>query len=51
MLIYELLHGQTPYSHCKTERELKDAMSVPIGYGQLKSELSNDIKEVLLRCL
>lgn len=41
MLIYELLHGETPFSHCKSENELKYNMSIPIGWSQLKAELSN----------
>lgn len=44
MLIYELLHGSTPFSHCKSENELKYNMSIPVGWSQLKPELSNDIK-------
>ena len=51
MLIYELLHGTTPFSHCKSENELKYNMSIPIGWSQLKPELSNEIKEVILKCL
>jgi serine/threonine protein kinase len=51
ILIYELLHGQTPYSHCKSESELKYNLKIPIGWSQLKAELSTDIKEVILKCL
>jgi serine/threonine protein kinase len=51
MLIYELLHGETPFSHCKSEHELKYNMSIPIGWSQLKAELSNEVKEVMLKCL
>ena len=41
VMIYELLHGETPFSHCRTESELKYCMSIPIGWSQLKSELSS----------
>ena len=51
VLIFELLHGQTPYSHCKSENELKYNLSIPIGWSQLKADLSTDIKEVILKCL
>lgn len=51
ILIYQLLHGQTPYSHCKSENELKYNLSIPIGWSQLKAQLSTDIKEVILKCL
>lgn len=44
ILIYELLHGQTPYSHCKSENELKYNLAIPIGWSQLKAELSTNIK-------
>lgn len=51
IMIYELLHGMTPFSNCRTESELKFSMSVPIGWSQLKSQLSSEIKEVILKCL
>lgn len=51
ILIYELLHGETPFSHCKTESELKYNMSITIGWSQFKPELSTDIKEVMMKCL
>lgn len=51
MLIFELLHGETPFSHCKSENELKYNMSIPIGWSQLRADLSNEIKEVIIKCL
>ena len=40
VLIFELLHGETPFSWCKTEKELKQALSVPISRRKMKPELS-----------
>lgn len=36
ILIYELLHGETPYSSCRTENELKQALMVPLSKNKLK---------------
>ena len=51
VLIYELLHGETPYSTCRTETELKQSLSIPVPKNKFKAELSNEIKEVIMRCL
>lgn len=51
VLIYELLHGETPFSACRTEQELKQSLSYPIPKSKIRSELSHDIKEVILRCM
>lgn len=40
VLIYELLHGETPYAHCRTEAELKYHVSIPISHKRMRSELS-----------
>lgn len=44
VLIYELLHGETPYAHCRTESELKFNVNQPINLKKLRPELSADIK-------
>jgi len=41
VLIFELLHGETPFSACRTENELKHALSIPISKKKFKHELSN----------
>lgn len=51
ILVYELLHGETPFSHSLSEKELKRNVSIPLIAKQLKDELSNDIKEVIMKCL
>lgn len=51
VLIYELLHGYTPYSNCKTETELRQSLSIPIGRGQIRADVSNDLREVILACM
>lgn len=51
ILMFELLHGKTPFSHCKSEQELKYNLSIPIGWTQLKADLSADLKEAILKCL
>lgn len=37
VLIYELLHGETPFSSCKTEQELKQNLSFPIPKSKIRS--------------
>ena len=37
ILIFELLHGETPYAHCRSETELKNAISSPITHKKLRS--------------
>lgn len=51
VLIFELLHGFTPYSHCKTENELRQSLSIPIGRGQIKTEVSAELRDVILACM
>lgn len=36
VLIYELLHGETPFNFCKTESELKYNLSIPISQNRIK---------------
>ena len=51
MLIYELLHGETPFSSCRTEKELKQALSVPIAKKKIRHDLSPDVREAIMECL
>ena len=51
ILIYELLHGETPYAQCRTESELKHLVSVPISQKKMRRELSAEIKEVITKCM
>ena len=51
VLMFQLLHGKTPFSHCKSEQQLKYNLSIPIGWTQLKAELSADLKDAILKCL
>lgn len=51
VLVYELLHGETPFSSCRTEQELKQSLSFPIPKSKIRHEISSDIKEVILKCM
>lgn len=51
VMIYELLHGETPFSACRTENELKQSLSIPLSRTKVKPELSNEVKDVILRCM
>lgn len=44
VLIYELLHGETPYANCRTEAELKSQVSIPITSKHMRPELSPEIR-------
>lgn len=50
IMIYELLHGQTPWE-CKTQSELIDKMTrIPVKFKQHVA-LSKDIKQFIRKCL
>lgn len=51
ILIYELLHGDTPYSFCKLENDLKYHLSIPFNRSKVKPAVSPDLREVIFRCL
>lgn len=51
VLIFELLHGTTPYSNCRSEAELRQSLSVPISKNQIKLDISPELKDVILKCL
>ena len=51
ILLYELMHGETPYAQCRTENQLKCAISAQITQKQLKSQLSPELKDLILKCL
>lgn len=40
VLIYELLHGETPFAQCRTETELKYHVSIPINIKKMREEIS-----------
>lgn len=44
VLIYELLHGETPYANCRTEAELKHQVSQPINLKKMRPELSPEVR-------
>lgn len=48
VIIYELLHGETPWE-CKTERELLEKISrIPVSF---KSSISDDLRDFIKKCL
>lgn len=51
ILIYELLHGDTPFSHCKLDTDLKKQLSFPFDRTKIKPTVSPDLREVILKCL
>jgi serine/threonine protein kinase len=51
ILIYELLHGDTPYSSCKLENDLRYQLSLRFDRGKVRSTITSDLKEVIFRCL
>lgn len=40
VLIYELLHGETPFAHCRTETDLKYHVNIAVNPKKLRQELS-----------
>jgi serine/threonine protein kinase len=51
MLVYELLHGMSPFNFCQSENELKKAIKVPVNWDQLKATLPSSLKRLILKCL
>jgi serine/threonine protein kinase len=51
MLIYEIVHGQTPFYNCESEAELKQRVQIPVNWDQLKGSLSSPLKRLILKCL
>jgi serine/threonine protein kinase len=51
VLIYELLHGETPFASCKTESELKYQVSVQIKGKRMREELSSEVKQAISMCM
>lgn len=43
-MLYEMTHGFTPYSHCKTEKELSMMLSKQLKASDMKSTLSEELK-------
>ena len=51
VLIYELFHGDTPYSRCKLQNDLKYHLAVPFDKSKVKPNLSQELKELIFLCL
>jgi hypothetical protein len=51
LVVYELLHGKAPLSHITTQEDLRKLLKVPIRKDQLRSDLSSEVKELIMRCL
>ena len=51
VMVYELLHGETPYSRCRSEEELKAALRKQLTRSQLSHEISSPLKDLILRCM
>lgn len=51
VIIYELLHGRSPFSNSRNDQELKNNMMKGISEKDLCNGLSPELKELLFRCL
>jgi serine/threonine protein kinase len=51
MLLFEILHGRTPYHDCESEVELKERVQMPVNWDQLKGSLPSPLKRLMLKCL
>jgi len=51
VILFELLHGKTPFSYCTSEYELKRAVVTPISYHSLRPDISAEVKQLILKCL
>ena len=51
VFVYEMLHGDTPLAFCQSESELYANLKVPITKDRMLPNLSNELKDLMLRCL
>jgi serine/threonine protein kinase len=51
VLIFELLHGRPPFANCCSESELFYAMTQPLPASKLRKDLSQELKDVILKCM
>jgi serine/threonine protein kinase len=51
VFVYELLHGYPPLLHCKTSSDLIDAMAQPMTTNGIKSSVSEELRELIVRCM
>lgn len=51
VIIYELLHGKTPFENCSSEYDLKRSVVIPISYHNIRADLSPELKQLILSCL
>lgn len=51
VIIFELLHGTTPFQNCVSEKDLKRAVLIPTPYQALRPDLSHGAKQLILTCL
>lgn len=48
VMIYEMLHGETPLSRCSTEKELKEKIIEEVTF---KEGIPKDLKDLINQCL
>ena len=51
IMIYELYHGKTPYYQCQREEELKNSVLKQIQWSNLRSDIPNEAKDLIISCL
>lgn len=47
IIIYELLHGETPFCHCLTEVELKNSAVKPIPENKFKKNIHPQLRQLI----
>lgn len=47
IIIYELLHGETPFCHCQTESDLKTTALKPIPEGRFKKGITPVLRQLI----
>ena len=51
ILMFELMHGDTPYGSCILEQDLIRTLSIPFNRSKVRSSISMAYKEAMFRCL
>ena len=51
IVLFEMLHGTTPFGLCKQEQELRNTMLVPIREDQFHPTIPYDLRQLILQCL
>lgn len=51
IMVFELIHGTTPFSSCTSEKELRESVIKPLQLLHFRDNLSTELKDLVTRCM